>query len=59
MSWRDLDQMIREERKAGNPVACLIHGLQLEENKITLLLSNYLDGDEDEEEAMTRPASKV
>ena len=61
MDWRELDLMIRDERKAGNPVACLIHSLQLESNRITLLLGNYLDDDDDEvdEEAMTRPASKV
>ena len=61
MDWRELDLMIRDERKAGNPVACLIHSLQLESNRITLLLGNYLDDDDDEvdEEAITRPASKV
>lgn len=34
MDWRELDRMIRDERKAGNPVACLIHSLQLEQNKV-------------------------
>ncbi|GAX80591.1 hypothetical protein CEUSTIGMA_g8028.t1 [Chlamydomonas eustigma] len=61
MDWQELDRMIRDERKAGNPVACLIHSLQLDQNKVTLILSNYLDTQEDEfdEEANTRPASKV
>ncbi len=59
MDWRELDRMIKDERKAGNPVACLIHSLQLDANKITVLLSNYLDDDEEDEEANTRPASKV
>ena len=26
--------MIKDERKAGNPVACLIHSLQLDQNKV-------------------------
>ena len=34
MDWRDLDRMIREERKAGNPVAALIHSMQLEQNQV-------------------------
>ncbi len=52
--------MIKEERRAGNPVAGLIHSLQLEANKATLLLSNMLDDeDEGDEEANTRAATKV
>lgn len=43
MDWRELDTMIREERRAGNPVACLIHSLQLDQNRATLLLANNLD----------------
>lgn len=35
--------MIREERRAGNPVAGLIHSLQLDQNRATLLLQNNLD----------------
>ncbi|KAL2651385.1 hypothetical protein R1flu_019513 [Riccia fluitans] len=57
MDWKDLGRMIKEEKKAGNPVAGLIHSLQLETNQITLLLSNNLD-DMDEEEK-TRPVDKV
>lgn len=65
MDWRDLERMIKEERRAGNPIAGLIASLQLEDNKATLLLSNFLDedyGEEDEEAqnaAMTRAATKV
>lgn len=46
MDWRELEQLIKEERRAGNPVAGLIHSLQLDQNKITLLLSNLLDEEE-------------
>lgn len=57
MDWNDLARMIKDERKAGNPVASIIHSLQLEKNHITLLLSNNLDNmDEDEK---TQPATKV
>jgi hypothetical protein len=46
MDWHELEALIREERRAGNPVAGAIHSLQLDQNKITLLLSNLLDAEE-------------
>lgn len=58
MDWKCLVRMVKEEKKkAGNPIAGLIHSLQLEKNCITLLLSNNLD-DMDEEEK-TQPVDKV
>ncbi|XP_062202134.1 uncharacterized protein LOC133904677 isoform X2 [Phragmites australis] len=57
MSWEALTRMIKEERKAGNPVAGLIDTLNFERNCITLLLSNNLD-DMDEDEK-TAPVEKV
>ncbi len=39
--------MIKEERRAGNPVAALIHSLQLDQNRAVLLLSNLLDDEEE------------
>ncbi|MCO5552035.1 hypothetical protein L7F22_005544 [Adiantum nelumboides] len=57
MNWSDLSRMVKEERKAGNPIASIIHSLQLEKDQITLLLCNNLD-DMDEEEK-TKPATKV
>lgn len=57
MDWKDLAKMVKDEKKAGNPVAGLIHSLQLDKNQITLLLSNNLD-DMDEDEK-TWPADKV
>ena len=38
MDWDDLGRMIKEERRAGNPVAALIHSLQLDRSRVTLLL---------------------
>lgn len=57
MDWVDLARMIKEERKAGNPVASLIDQLHLERNCITLLLSNNLDDMDDDEK--TSPVDKV
>ena len=50
MDWRDLGRMIKEEKKAGNPVAALIDSLQLEKNKITVLLRDPLEDDDDEDD---------
>ncbi|EPS59484.1 hypothetical protein M569_15323, partial [Genlisea aurea] len=57
MSWVDLDRMVKEEKKSGNPVASLIDKLHLEKNCITLLLSNNLDEMDDDER--TQPVDKV
>ena len=43
MDWRELDALIREERRAGNAVAALVHSLQLDVNRATLVLANNLD----------------
>lgn len=60
LSWKELKALIKGERGAGNPVASLVHSLQLESNRVTLLLSNLLDDDgEGDDEALTRPATKV
>ena len=40
-------------------VAALIHSLQLERNGATLLLSNLLDEEDGDDDALTRPATKV
>ncbi|KAK1318279.1 hypothetical protein QJS10_CPB04g01045 [Acorus calamus] len=57
MDWEGLARMVKEEKKAGNPVAGLIDKLHLERNFITLLLSNNLD--EMDEDEITRPVDKV
>ena len=59
LDWRELGQMIKAERRAGNPVAGLIDSLALDKNKITVVLENFLDEEEADDEAMTRPATKV
>ncbi|KAK4775824.1 hypothetical protein SAY87_023785 [Trapa incisa] len=57
MNWEDLARMVKEEKKAGNPVAGLIDKLYLERNCMTLLLSNNLDEMDDDEK--TLPVDKV
>lgn len=57
MSWDDLARMVKEEKKAGNPVAGLIDKLHLDRNCMTLLLSNNLDQMDDDEK--TLPVDKV
>ncbi|WCJ23246.1 Ribosome quality control complex subunit NEMF [Euphorbia peplus] len=57
MSWEDLNRMVKEEKKLGNPVAGIIDKLHLEKNCMTLLLSNNLDDMDDDEK--TLPADKV
>lgn len=57
MSWDDLARMVKEEKKAGNPVAGLIDKLHLDRNCMTLLLSNNLDEMDDDEK--TLPVDKV
>ena len=57
MDWADVSAVVKEERKKGNPVAELIHSLDLEKNRMTLLLSANLD--DASEEDLTKPASRV
>lgn len=59
LSWTELKLLIKSEKAAGNPVAALIHSLELDQNRMTLLLSNLLDDEEASFEALTRPAAKV
>ncbi|TMW64489.1 hypothetical protein Poli38472_011369 [Pythium oligandrum] len=47
MDWRALEELVRFEQKNGNPVACLIHQLDLANNRVAILLC---DGDDDEDE---------
>ncbi|KAJ8528679.1 hypothetical protein ON010_g14650 [Phytophthora cinnamomi] len=46
MDWRGLEELVRYEQKNGNPVASLIHKLDLEHNRVAILLCD----DEDEYE---------
>ncbi|KHN49088.1 Nuclear export mediator factor NEMF [Glycine soja] len=52
MNWDDLARMVKEEKKAGNPVAGLIDKLHLDRNCMTLLLNNNLDEMDDDEKTL-------
>ncbi|ETM54745.1 hypothetical protein F442_02017 [Phytophthora nicotianae P10297] len=47
MDWRGLEELVRYEQKNGNPVASLIHQLDLEHNRVAILLCDDDDDDED------------
>lgn len=38
ISWNDISRMVKEEKKAGNPLANLIQKINFEKNSVTLLL---------------------
>ncbi|GJP46211.1 hypothetical protein CLOM_g5521 [Closterium sp. NIES-68] len=58
MDWQDLAAMVKEERRAGNPVAALIAALHLDRGRIAVLLTPPdLDSMDDEER--TAPAALV
>ncbi|CAH0479460.1 unnamed protein product [Peronospora belbahrii] len=48
MDWRGLEELVRYEQKNGNPVASLIHQLDLEHNRVSILLCDEDEDDEDE-----------
>lgn len=49
--WDGLAKMVQDEKLNGNPVAEIIHSLQLDRNQMTLMLEDtYGDEDEDEDE---------
>ncbi|KAG7388455.1 hypothetical protein PHYPSEUDO_012516 [Phytophthora pseudosyringae] len=48
MDWRGLEELVRYEQKNGNPVASLIHQLDLEHNRVAVLLCDDDEGDEAE-----------
>ncbi|KAL4171213.1 hypothetical protein KRP22_009311 [Phytophthora ramorum] len=45
MDWRGLEELVRYEQKNGNPVASLIHQLDLEHNRAAILLCDDDDDD--------------
>jgi len=47
MDWRGLEELVRYEQKNGNPVASLIHQLDLEHNRVAVLLCDDDDDDDD------------
>ncbi|ORX62000.1 hypothetical protein DM01DRAFT_1331468 [Hesseltinella vesiculosa] len=40
MDWKDLEELVKEEKRRGNPIALVIDGLKFHTNQITLLLSD-------------------
>lgn len=49
MDWRGLKELVRFEQKNGNPVASLIHELDLVNNRVSILLC---DGDDDDDDTV-------
>lgn len=45
ISWNDINRMIKEEKKAANPLANIIYKMNFEKSSVTLLL----DAAEDDE----------
>lgn len=39
MDWQDLNDLVKEEKRRGNPIALLIDTLKLDTNQITLVLT--------------------
>uniref|UniRef100_A0A0C3U817 NFACT RNA-binding domain-containing protein n=2 Tax=Geminigeraceae TaxID=589343 RepID=A0A0C3U817_GUITC len=52
MDWASLKKLVKEEGRKGNPIAQMIHGLKLDSNQITLLLTFGLDAMEEEEQTL-------
>lgn len=51
MDWKDLADLVEEEKRHGNPIALMIDTLKLESNHICVILSDpYEDYEEDEDE---------
>eukprot|EP00668_Euglena_longa_P012176 GGOE01014608.1.p1 GENE.GGOE01014608.1~~GGOE01014608.1.p1 ORF type:complete len:1133 (+),score=385.10 GGOE01014608.1:88-3486(+) len=57
IDWTELKRVVKEQRRAGNPIAMMIHDFHFEQNKITLLLTENTD---DATEAdLTAPVQQV
>lgn len=46
ISWNDITRMIKDEKKSGNPLANIIHKLNLEKNQVSLLLDAVNEDDD-------------
>eukprot|EP01080_Neovahlkampfia_damariscottae_P006002 gene6002-10000_t len=55
ISWEEIKNVIKEQKEDENPVAEIIHSLQLEKSKITLLLKNPMDDDDDDDDEESEP----
>ncbi|KAF9189935.1 hypothetical protein BGZ51_009147 [Haplosporangium sp. Z 767] len=70
MDWKDLADLVEEEKKHGNPIALMIDALKLESNQVCVILSDPYDeegegmqdedeDDQDEQEAEDRHQPKA
>ncbi|KAF8971959.1 hypothetical protein BGZ46_010228, partial [Entomortierella lignicola] len=51
MDWKDLADLVDEEKRHGNPIALMIDSLKLESNCVCVILSDpYDDNDEEEQD---------
>ena len=46
ISWQQMEAMIKEERKANNPLANLIYRINFEKNTVSLMLDAVDEEDE-------------
>jgi predicted ribosome quality control (RQC) complex YloA/Tae2 family protein len=51
LSWSNVGQVVQDEQRRGNHIACLIHSLDLPHNTIKLHLTSETDSDNDDETA--------
>ncbi|KAH9253387.1 hypothetical protein BASA81_008738 [Batrachochytrium salamandrivorans] len=58
MSWKDVEDVVKQEKRSGNPVASIISSLNLKEGKITVALVDDYDEDDDEEEEQVKSKKK-
>jgi len=45
ISWTEIERMVKEERKRGNPFANLIYKLDFEKNTVSLMLDAFDEED--------------
>ncbi|KAG0261714.1 hypothetical protein BG011_000741 [Mortierella polycephala] len=48
MDWKDLADLVEEEKKHGNPIALMIDALKLESNQVCVILSDPYDEEEED-----------
>ena len=59
IAWTDIARMVKEEKKAGNPLANLIYKLNLDKNSVTLILDANANEEEENAYANFDPVVKV
>ena len=46
IGWKDINRMVKEERKANNPFAALIYSISFEKNLVSLMLDAVDESDD-------------